>query len=81
MWRLRLTRRLMHGFMIGLFTVLITNCSQPSGIKVEYGLVIHGGAGTITRENMIPEKEAAYRERLTAALEASQQSWIPAAGS
>jgi len=33
-----------------------------------FGLVIHGGAGTITRENMSAEKEAAYRVELTAAL-------------
>jgi beta-aspartyl-peptidase (threonine type) len=32
-------------------------------------LVIHGGAGTITRANMIPEKEKAYREVLNAALQ------------
>ena len=31
-------------------------------------LVIHGGAGTIRRENMTPEKEKAYREKLTEAL-------------
>lgn len=33
-------------------------------------LVIHGGAGTILKENMSTEKEAAYREKLTQALEA-----------
>src|SRR5687767_8272532 len=33
-------------------------------------LVIHGGAGTIKRENMTPEKEKAYREGLNQALEA-----------
>lgn len=33
-------------------------------------LVIHGGAGTIKRENMTPEKEKAYRESLNQALEA-----------
>ncbi len=69
MGRLRLTG-LLQGCMVGLFTVLITNCERPAGIQVEYGLVIHGGAGTITREKMTPEREAAYRERLTAALEA-----------
>jgi beta-aspartyl-peptidase (threonine type) len=31
-------------------------------------LVIHGGAGTILRENMTPEREEAYRGRLTEAL-------------
>jgi beta-aspartyl-peptidase (threonine type) len=33
-------------------------------------LVIHGGAGTIKRENMTPEKEKAYREALNQSLEA-----------
>ena len=35
-----------------------------------YGLVIHGGAGTITRKNMSSEKESAYRAKLTEALAA-----------
>ncbi|MBL6604252.1 MAG: beta-aspartyl-peptidase, partial [Cryomorphaceae bacterium] len=32
--------------------------------KNKYGLVIHGGAGTIIKENMTAEKEAAYLETL-----------------
>lgn len=36
----------------------------------EYGLVIHGGAGTITRDNMTPEREEAYHTSLQAALDA-----------
>lgn len=32
-------------------------------------LVIHGGAGTITRQNMTPEKEKAYRDVLNQALQ------------
>ena len=34
----------------------------------KYVMVIHGGAGTITRAAMTPEKEAAYRQKLTEAL-------------
>src|SRR6476620_2883027 len=33
-------------------------------------LVIHGGAGNISRQNMAPEKEKAYQEGLNAALTA-----------
>src|SRR5687767_2857381 len=33
-------------------------------------LVIHGGAGTIKRENMTPAREKAYHEALNQALEA-----------
>lgn len=36
----------------------------------KYVLVIHGGAGTMLRENSTPEKEAAYHAGLKAALEA-----------
>lgn len=32
-------------------------------------LVIHGGAGTIPKSSMTPEKEAAYKAGLTTALE------------
>lgn len=38
--------------------------------QVEFGLVIHGGAGTILRENMTDEQEAEYRARLEASLRA-----------
>ena len=41
-------------------------CGKPTVNKpVVYGLVIHGGAGTITRKIMSPEKESAYRGKLT----------------
>jgi len=44
-------------------------CGKPAVNKpVVYGLVIHGGAGTITRKNMSSEKESAYRGKLTEAL-------------
>ncbi|RUO36581.1 isoaspartyl peptidase/L-asparaginase family protein [Aliidiomarina sanyensis] len=38
--------------------------------EVNFGLVIHGGAGTITRENMTPEREEAFKAALNAALDA-----------
>jgi beta-aspartyl-peptidase (threonine type) len=34
-----------------------------------FGIVIHGGAGTILRANMTPEREAAYRELLAEAIQ------------
>ncbi|RTQ50274.1 isoaspartyl peptidase/L-asparaginase [Hymenobacter gummosus] len=43
-----------------------TAAADPSRIT----LVIHGGAGTITRQNMTPEKERAYTEALNQALQA-----------
>ena len=35
----------------------------------QFALVIHGGAGTIKKENMTPEQEEAYRQKLQEALE------------
>lgn len=52
-----------YWLIIVLLFVSCENDGQP------FGLVIHGGAGTITRKNMTPEKEAAYRGKLTEALE------------
>ena len=44
-------------------------CEKTTVNKPEvYGLVIHGGAGTITRKNMSSEKESEYRDKLTEAL-------------
>lgn len=37
-----------------------------------YAIAIHGGAGTITRSSMTPEKEAAYRQALQDALAAGE---------
>jgi len=42
----------------------------PPARKPQWGLVIHGGAGTIRRESLTPEKEAEYRAKLTEALQA-----------
>lgn len=65
--------------MILLLTALLVSC-QSSGTqttetkadmekKVDYALVIHGGAGTITKKNMTPEREEAYRNILDEVLE------------
>lgn len=36
--------------------------------KAEFAIVIHGGAGTILKKNMTPEKEVAYKETLEEAI-------------
>ncbi|ALM21174.1 isoaspartyl peptidase [Nonlabens sp. MIC269] len=36
----------------------------------EYAIVIHGGAGTIKKENMTPELEKAYNDKLTESIKA-----------
>ncbi len=50
-------------FLLLLFSLVVF-------AQKKYVLVIHGGAGTITKENMTAEKEKAYREKLTEALKA-----------
>ncbi|MFC1225247.1 isoaspartyl peptidase/L-asparaginase family protein [Pedobacter sp. BG31] len=55
-----------------LFTVLL--CAvwalNVNAQQKKYVMVIHGGAGTILKKNMTPEKEAAYVAALTKALQA-----------
>ena len=41
-----------------------------SSKKGKYALVIHGGAGTMSKNNSTPEKEAQYKYMLGAALRA-----------
>ena len=36
--------------------------------KAEFAIIIHGGAGTILKKNMTPEKEAAYEAKLEEAI-------------
>lgn len=65
--------------IISLFVLLIvfTTCknienkseeNQPIQEKAEFAIVIHGGAGTILKKNMTPEKEAAYKAKLEEAI-------------
>ncbi len=62
-------------FFILILTVLtLTSCikefkPEESDVKqIDYGLVIHGGAGWIERGRLSPEKEKAYRDKLNEAL-------------
>ena len=57
-------------FLLSLLNFL--GCKETSQIVVQkptFGIVIHGGAGTILRKNMTPEKEANYRAVLTEAIQ------------
>ncbi|PWG80952.1 isoaspartyl peptidase/L-asparaginase family protein [Pararcticibacter amylolyticus] len=62
--RLRITR---VAAVVILLTQLLGNTLAQK--KVKYVMVVHGGAGTILKSKMTPEKEAAYREALTQALQ------------
>ena len=50
-----------------LSIILIWSCNEAPSI-VPFGIVIHGGAGTILRENMTQEKESEYRRVLSEAI-------------
>ncbi|RJQ62419.1 MAG: isoaspartyl peptidase/L-asparaginase [Stygiobacter sp.] len=55
-------------FAVVSFFLIHFFCIQTIAQQQKYGLVIHGGAGTILKKNMSPEKEAAYTEKLKEAL-------------
>jgi beta-aspartyl-peptidase (threonine type) len=59
------------------FVVLVLfvwlGAQAQSGAGNNYVLVIHGGAGTILKEQMTPQKEAAYRKGLEEALAAGNK--------
>ena len=42
--------------------------TENEKIKDNFGIVIHGGAGTILKKNMTPEKEAEYKAKLEEAI-------------
>ena len=44
--------------------------ARAADAHIEWGLVLHGGAGTILRSSMTPEREAAYRASMERALRA-----------
>jgi beta-aspartyl-peptidase (threonine type) len=52
----------------GAQTVSASETEEPT-----FALVIHGGAGTILKKNMTPEKEAAYRAKLKESLLVGQK--------
>jgi len=61
--------RLKAGLLAGLLIAAGLVAAPPTEAQdMDYALVIHGGAGTITRAAMTEEREAAYRARLGEAL-------------
>ncbi|UCG52740.1 MAG: isoaspartyl peptidase/L-asparaginase [Candidatus Latescibacterota bacterium] len=57
--------------LIVLLSVGLFSCAKrvETPKEPEITMVIHGGAGTILKENMTPERERAYTEKLTEALQ------------
>jgi L-asparaginase / beta-aspartyl-peptidase len=72
-----MNKNLIYTFLLFLTQVILTGCGQEKDNTsvasaqddVKYVLVIHGGAGTILKKDMTPEKEAAYTKALTEALQ------------
>ncbi|WP_288372228.1 isoaspartyl peptidase/L-asparaginase [uncultured Algoriphagus sp.] len=71
----------MNKIFLSFLSILIISwsCSQPTDnqpvsekteTQTKFALAIHGGAGTIKRENMSEEQEAEYRAKLKEALDA-----------
>ena len=71
----------MKQFIVLLLACILFSCNEqknsntlekppvgPVVKKEQFALVIHGGAGTILKKNMTPEKEAAYTTVLENAL-------------
>ena len=61
-------------FILSIF-LTVTSCKKKVEIavettpqKAEFSIAIHGGAGTILRENLSPENEAIYRAKLEEAI-------------
>ena len=77
----RLRARLVLG--VSLLAAFWSGCRQdhtgepgvpvPAGPRVEWGLVIHGGAGTMAAEKLTPERERQYHAVLAEALQAGHR--------
>ena len=62
-------------FLAALFGAVALQAQEPAVTETgqtepKWSLAIHGGAGTLTRNDMTPEREAEYRAALQAALDA-----------
>lgn len=56
-------------WVVALFSSCETPKENVTEEKVnEFAIIIHGGAGTILKKNMTPEKEAAYKAKLSEAI-------------
>ena len=55
-------------FFIIFISISCNNSNMPASREFEFAIAIHGGAGTILKENMTPEVEAEYRAKLSESL-------------
>ncbi|CAN5435380.1 isoaspartyl peptidase/L-asparaginase [soil metagenome] len=62
--------RFHHIIWLGSLLLASSIAAQEKDEPMKFGMVIHGGAGTIERSTMTPEKEQAYRTALEQSLKA-----------
>ena len=62
-------KQLLGTSILTVFIMQLGNEMSDASGPQRFGLVIQGGAGTITRDNLTPGLEKAYREKLTVALQ------------
>lgn len=63
-------KRFIYFFILLFISTSVLGQNQTRG---KVAIAIHGGAGTIKRENMSPEREAEYRAKLEEALKAGHK--------
>jgi len=56
--------------LLAAFSLPLLHAEEPPMNKGKFALAVHGGAGTIDRNSMTPEKERAYRDGIDRALHA-----------
>lgn len=68
-------KALLHLISVLLMVFLISNCSDGNQLEVppQYAIVIHGGAGTILKENMTDSLEIIFRQSLNEALDIGEK--------
>ena len=59
--------------LITLFSIVLFSSCQSEYEENNIAIVIHGGAGTILKENMTPELESAYLQKLEEAVKTGYQ--------
>jgi len=70
---------MIRSFILLVFVSFLFSCENSPNIKTaeierpEYAIVIHGGAGTILKENMTEEKEKAYMDAINKALDIGER--------
>lgn len=60
-------------FLMCFTCIILLSCSAGHKPNVQWGIAIHGGAGAIAKNNMSPEKEAAYMLALDEALKIGEK--------